>query len=267
LLGFTRTGLTYGVAVADSAVDVERMWATIPFDIAPPTVDYGSHVLLVLGHAVSGSCPEIQFQGLTIEPDRAYGEFTFVHSHDGCTGDANPAAYLLAVERSALPDRFLLTLEAEDICGGCDEDTVVVDLTSDVPNDSHWWVRSNFGIVVGGAPPADSHVITLRFGGTIEPLAILAVDWEVEPRWIGGGERIPDRVEAFTANCVGGEECIEDLDLLDPTGPVCGSNVDFQPGQDVMARITFSADGSCVVEVVPGTDGREFAASSDEPEG
>jgi hypothetical protein len=267
LLAFTRSGLTYGVAVAENEMDAERMWAALPFDLAAPPVDYNTHVLMVLGHAVSGSCPEIQFQSLAIEPDRVYGEFTFVNDDEACTADANPAAYLLAVERVALPDRFLLTLEAEDICGGCDEDTILVDLTSDQPDGSQWWATANFGVVIGGAPPEDSHVFTLRFGAVIEPLAIPTGDWQIEPRWVGGGERIPNRVEAFTANCLGGEECIEDLDLLEPTGPVCGANVQAEPRQDVMVMITFADDGSCAVEVVPGTDGTEFMAGSDEPEG
>jgi hypothetical protein len=266
LLDFTRSGLTYGVAVAETEVDAERMWAALPFDVDVPTVDYTTHVLVVLGHAVSSSCPEIQFQGLTIEPDRAYGQFTFDHGREACTADANPAAYLLAVERGALPDRFLLTLAADDICGGCDEDTILVDLTSDRPDGSQWWATANFGVVIGGAPPEDSHVFVLRFGATTEPLAIPATDWQVEPRWVGGGERIPDRVEAFTANCRGGEECIEDLEMLEPTGPVCGANVETEARTDVMVKITFADDGSCVVEVVPVSDGTEFMAGSDEPE-
>lgn len=267
LLAFTRSGPTFGVAVAENEADAARLWTALPFDIAAPAVDYDTHVLVVLGHAVSSSCPEIQLQGLTIEPDRAYGEFTFDHGGDACTADANPAAYLLAVERSALPDRFLLTLEADDTCRGCDEDAILVDLTSDLPDNSQWWATAEFGVVIGGAPPVDSHVFTLRFGAAVEPLAILAADWQVEPRWVGGGERIPDRVEAFTANCLGGEDCIEDLDLLEPTGPVCGANVEAEPRRDVMVMITFGDDGSCVVEVVPGTDGTEFMAGGDEPEG
>ncbi len=266
LLAFTRSGLTYGVAVAENAADTARMWSALHLDRAPPTVYYTTLVLMVLGHALSGWCPEFLFQGLAIEPDRAYGEFTFVHGHAGCTDDANPAAYLLAVERSALPDRFLLTLEAEDICRGCDEDAILVDLTSDVPDDSQWWATAGFGVVIGGAPPEDSHVFTLHYGGTVEPLAILAADWQIEPRWVGGSERIPDRVEAFTADCLGGEECIEDLELLEPTGPVCGANVGTEPRQDVIVMITFAEDGSCVVDVVPGADGTEFMAGSDEPE-
>jgi len=266
LLAFTRSGLTYGVAVAESEVDTERMWASLAFDVAAPTVDYQTHVLMVLGHAVSGSCPEIQFQGLTIEPDRAYGEFTFVGGQDACTADANPAAYLLAVERSALPNRFLLTLEAADICGGCDEDTITVDLTSDVPDGSQWWATARFGVVIGGAAPVDSHVFVLRYAEIAEPLAIPAADWQIEPTWIAGGERIPDRVEAFTARCLGGEECIEDLDMLEADGPVCGANLDAEPRQNLAVIITFAEDGSCVVEVLPGTDGTEFTARSDEPE-
>lgn len=267
LLEFTRSGLTYGVAVAENEADTERMWASLSFDVAAPVVNYNTHVLMVLGHAVSGSCPEIQFQGLSIEPDRAFGEFTFIHDHGGCTDDANPAAYLLAVERAALPDRFLLSLTAEDICRGCDEDTITVDLTNDDPDGSHWWAQGRFGVVIGGAPPVDSHVYTMHFGGEIHPLAILASDWPTEPTWIGGGERFPDRVEAFTANCVGGEECIEDLDQLEPTGPACGANINAEPRQDITIMITFAEDGSCVVEVIPGTDSTEFVAPSSEPEG
>lgn len=258
LLEFTRSGLTYGVAVAETPEDVERMWQSLEFDVPAPDVDFASDVLIVLGHAVSGSCPEIQFQGLTIEPDRVFGNFTFIHERDACTSDANAAAYLLAVERSALPDRFVLSLERDDVCGGCDEDTIDVDLTSDVPDESQWWARGRFGIVLGGAPPADSHVFTMHFGGDVRPLAILARDWQVAPQWYTGGDVFPDRVEAFTANCVGGEQCIESLEMLEPTGPKCGANITAEPRQDVAIVITFEADGSCGIELMPGTDGRDF---------
>ncbi len=267
LLAFTRSGLTYGVAVAENVRDTERMWQSLPFDIPAPSVDYETDVLMVLGHAVSGSCPEIQFQGLVIEPNRAFGEFTFEHGRNGCTDDANPAAYVLAVERSALPDRFLLSLTAEDICRGCDEDAISVDLTNDDPDKSQWWALGRFGIVIRGAAPLDAHVYTMHFGGEVHPLAILARDWPAQPTWVGGGERFPDRVEAFTANCVGGKECIEDLNMIEPTGPACGANINSEPRQDIAIVITFADDGTCVVEVVPGTDGSEFRAPSSEPEG
>lgn len=265
LLAFTRSGLTYGVAVAESEADAVRMWAALPFDVAVPAVDYSTHVLLVLGHAVSGSCPDIEFRGLEIGADHVYGKFAFEPAAGGCTSDANPAAFLLAVERAALPDRFLLTLEEEDVCAGCREDTITVDLTSDVPDDSQWWAQGRFGVVIGGAAPADSHVFVLRYGGVAEPLAILAADWQEAPRWVTGGERFPDRVEAFSANCVGGEECIENLEALEPTGPVCGTNVDVGARQDLAILITFAADASCTIELVPGTDGTEFMVTGDEP--
>lgn len=259
LIAFTRSGLTYGVAVAENAADLDRIWERLAFELDPPVLDFTTQVLMVLGHAVSGSCPEIQFQGLVVTSDRAYGTFTFDHDRNACNADANPAAYLLAVDRVALPDVFQLTLEAEDICGGCDEDTITVDLTNEQPDDSQWWARGRFAIVLGGAPPEDSHVFTMHFGSESQPLAILASDWQVEHRWMMGSDQyIPDRVEAFTAHCIGGGECIEDLDLIEPTGPVCATDISMVPRQDLAVVITFADDGSCHIELVPGSDGREY---------
>lgn len=259
LVSFTRSGLTYGVAVAENADDVQRMWQTLPFDVPAPQLDFAQRVLIVLGHAVSGSCPEIQFQGLQVEADRVYGSFTFDHGQDACTSDANPAAYLLAVDRDVLPDTFTLSLEREDICGGCEEDRIEVDLTDDAPDASQWWARSRFGIVLGGSPPVDSHVFEMHFGDEVYPLAVLAADWNEAPTWFtGGSEIVPDRVVAYTADCEGDGGCIEDLSRIERTGPACEVEVALVPRQDLAIIITFADDGSCQIDLVPGSDGTEY---------
>lgn len=141
LLGFSRSGPVYSVALAENQGDLDVMWERFRPTFDEPAVDFTTRVVIGFGHAVSGSCPGIDFEGLVIESDRVYGTY---QKHDrrlfgGCTDDANPAMFWLAADRSLLPERFTLSLAAEDICVSCIDDAIEVDLTSDEPDGSQWW--------------------------------------------------------------------------------------------------------------------------------
>ena len=60
-------------------------------------------------HTVSGSCPQVRFDGLSVERDSGMVEAQLSDISDllfagDCTADANPVVYWLAVERDFLPD-------------------------------------------------------------------------------------------------------------------------------------------------------------------
>ncbi len=98
------------------------------------TPAFDDEVVIVLAPSVSGSCPAIVFDGLTITDDRVFGQFEpglLPPNTDGCDDDANPISFVFVVERRSLPDKFLLSVADEVICGGCDYAQINVDLKAD----------------------------------------------------------------------------------------------------------------------------------------
>jgi len=78
---------------------------------------------------MSGSCRHVHFAGLVVAGDRVHGDITFpVPPNMSCTADANPYAFVVAVERSVLPDSPFTLQLFEEIVGGDAEQRVTVDL-------------------------------------------------------------------------------------------------------------------------------------------
>lgn len=132
LLDFSRSGPVYSVLLAQDQDEVDRIWDQFSLTSAKPEVDFDRRVVIGLGHAVSGSCPEIVFRGLVIENDRVYGQYRVGEwwpPFGGCNADAAPAMFWVAVDRDRLPDRFTLSLAKDRICQGCPEESAEIDLT------------------------------------------------------------------------------------------------------------------------------------------
>jgi hypothetical protein len=76
-----------------------------------------SEIEVVVTHAVSGSCPQVRFDGLAVDHGAGVVEAQLTDVHDllfvgGCSADANPVVFWLAVERAYLPaDGFTLRSE------------------------------------------------------------------------------------------------------------------------------------------------------------
>ena len=253
LWAFDRAGPTYSVLIAETQADLDRIWERFDLRVEKPPVDFGDQVVIGLGHAVSGSCPGIEFGGLVIEEDRVFGEFALEENRNGCTADANPAMFWLRVDREVLPEHFTLSLTEDDICRGCDEDTLVVDLTSDAPDAAQWWSTARLLVAVEGETPEDANAFRAIFENRIDVLAILAHDWQVLPRWINlYEEEWPQRVEGFSAECDGGDDCIEDPERVIERGPVCGIDIDPTEG-DQTVLISFE-DVGCTIAITDGVE-------------
>jgi hypothetical protein len=105
-----------------------------------PSVEFDRQFVVRFVPAVSGSCPWIAFRGLGVDTaeHRLYGRFRElapqlfignVPSNSGCTTDATPHAFLVAIDRSLAPaSPFTLRLRDAPACDGCgitaDETTV-----------------------------------------------------------------------------------------------------------------------------------------------
>lgn len=114
-------GHSHEVAIVTSERGLDRAAADRWFDTRPEP-DFDDEIVVVLAPAVSGSCPGIVFDGLTITDDRVFG--TFVDGPpplgtDVCTSDANPVAFVFIIDRAALPDSFTLSVVEDSGLIGC----------------------------------------------------------------------------------------------------------------------------------------------------
>ena len=134
LLGADRTGDSYRTGVATTDEQYAALWQQAGLGGDPPSVDFDEEVVIWFG-AVYGSGCEIRMEGVVFDLEQriVHGDFVIPGVHQGCNDDANPEAYVVAVERSALPEApFDVQLDADDPPAGAPEErtTVTEDLRS-----------------------------------------------------------------------------------------------------------------------------------------
>jgi len=125
--------VTISSETVDVALDAEefpRLWWSQAGG-EPPEVDFTSEFVVQFVPPISSTCPWIAFTGVGTDVDQGlmYGEFDYlsaelfldeVPEHFGCTSDATPHAFLVAVDRSMAPGRhFRLRLFDERLCEEC----------------------------------------------------------------------------------------------------------------------------------------------------
>ena len=118
------------VSVALDAEEYRRLWLSQARG-EPPAVDFGTEFVVQFVPPVSGTCPWIAFTGIGMNVGEGlmYGEFERlsaqfflgeVPENFGCTTDASPHAFLVAIDRSLGPGRnFRLRLFDERLCVAC----------------------------------------------------------------------------------------------------------------------------------------------------
>lgn len=128
-------GASYRTGIATDQASYEQLWADVGLAGDPPAVDFVREVVIWFGAVHGSSCPNIRFDGVVV--DRAIG---LVHANivqldvGGCTADAIPRAYVVAVERSKLPQgRFALQLGPDDPPAGVPEERTIVEADLTVP--------------------------------------------------------------------------------------------------------------------------------------
>lgn len=234
----------------DRAADA-RWFATRP----QPTFD--DEVVIVLAPSVSGSCPAIIFEGLTITDGRVYGDFKPgppPTGSDTCTADANPVAFVFLVERRVLPETFTLSVEEEVVCNGCERARIDIDLSNQAELEATLWGRSTLDIVIAGTAPADGTANVFRWAPEAA-LMLPATVFVDLPRWIQGFDSSEARtIEGFVVDCGAGgcpEECDDrSCQDLQPLGDVCA--YDYKPETFVDRTVTITWDGAdCEITSVP----------------
>lgn len=121
------------VTGATNADDYAALWQTFGLRSLPPEVDFEREIVVYLGMAGSGSCPEV-FQRLVVdhEASTVHAEWQPHPPNQACTDDLQSQGVLLAVSRAELPtQQFALSLRAQPICADCPThpDRAIIDPT------------------------------------------------------------------------------------------------------------------------------------------
>jgi hypothetical protein len=136
LLATEPTGIPYRTGIAWDPASLEDLWATSGVAVPIPAVDFRTEVIIWFGAVYGSSCPDLRVDDVVVDRGRriVYAEIVLVDSSMGCTGDANPRAYLVAVHRSKLPEpTFAIQLSAEGPPGGAPEERTIVEADLRVP--------------------------------------------------------------------------------------------------------------------------------------
>lgn len=124
LMGWTRGGEARTPAAGEDAVALLGELGLLRMSGANDPADPGTEVDLVVTHAVSGSCPQVRFDGFDFDVADGGVEARITDREDlfslapiACSADANPVVYWVAVRRDRLPDGAfeLRTDEAPDV--------------------------------------------------------------------------------------------------------------------------------------------------------
>jgi hypothetical protein len=123
-------GDTYRTGIAADEEGYERLWEEIGLTIPRPVVDFDTEVAIWFGAVFSSSCPDIRLDGVAVDEDArlVHAQIVDVDRAEACTDDANPRAFVVAVERARLPEApFAIQLRREDPYPGTPAERTVVD--------------------------------------------------------------------------------------------------------------------------------------------
>jgi hypothetical protein len=162
LLADEKTGHAYRTGLATDDADLGELWREAGIGAPVPDVNFESEVVIWFGAVYGSSCPNLRLDDVVIDDGVVYPLIVNVDAPMACTDDANPHAYVVAVERSALPaEGFVIRLQAEEPPPGVvdQQTTVVGDVT--IPGAHVAGVRDEL--------PDEPRLPSVEYGGTIEP--------------------------------------------------------------------------------------------------
>jgi hypothetical protein len=124
-------GEPYRTGIATDEASYRELWRTIGLAGDPPEVDLDAEVVIWFGAVFGSSCPDLRFDDVVVDRDAGlvHAEIVLVDPPPACTDDANPYAFLVAVERGRLPvGPFAIQLGAEDPPPGAPEERTLVEV-------------------------------------------------------------------------------------------------------------------------------------------
>ncbi|MGB3733696.1 MAG: hypothetical protein WA964_01975 [Ilumatobacter sp.] len=129
LLTVDRTGPSRSTGVATHAEQYAALWNFVGVTAEQPEIDFDTEIVIWFG-AIYGSGCEIRMDDVVFDLERSivHGDFVTPGNPGVCNEDANPEAYLVAVERTALPvGPFSVQLSSQEFQDEASDDRTVVD--------------------------------------------------------------------------------------------------------------------------------------------
>jgi hypothetical protein len=118
-------GAPYRTGFADSREEFEQLWSQLGIPAEVPDVDFALEAVVYFGPAVSGSCRDVRLDEVVFDDDQVRPVIVLPGGARVCTSDANPHAFVVAVDRDRLPNRpFTIDLfeePCERVPGVCQE--------------------------------------------------------------------------------------------------------------------------------------------------
>ena len=149
-------GEAYRTGLATTDDQLAALWSESGLGGAAPEVDWEREVVAWFGAVYGSSCP-IRLDGVAVTGDVLHPETVVPGAGPmmACTDDANPHSYVVAVERSLLPEGpFRLQLGPEDPPGGVPQERTVVDVGLSEPGATAADDEIHLDDALIGGPPA-----------------------------------------------------------------------------------------------------------------
>lgn len=164
LLGTEPVGEPYRTGLAADQASYQALWTQVGMTADAPAVDFDTHVVIWFGAVVSGSCPDLRMDDVVVADGIVHMDAVVLGDNVVCTSDANPRAFLVALERDRLPsDGFAIQLGAAGPPAGAPEERTVVDADLTAPGSTPQQGT------VGPDPEHDQDPIQDAPGNVIEP--------------------------------------------------------------------------------------------------
>jgi hypothetical protein len=125
-------GEAYRSGVATTDEQLAALWVEAGLAGEAPDVDWESEVVVWFGAVWGSGCP-VRLDDVVVDGARVHGEIVVPGSgpDSACNGDANPHAFVVAVDRDRLPaGPFVVQLDADD---PAPEERTVVDVDLSAP--------------------------------------------------------------------------------------------------------------------------------------
>jgi hypothetical protein len=256
LLGDEMVGETYRTGIATTEEQYRTLWRQVGMSAQRPPVDFAAEVVVWFGAVYGSTCP-IRLDNVAVvtdhEPALVHAVTVVPGGTGACTADANPHAYVVAIQRDRLPaGPFAVQLgEADPPAGVPEERTLVAaDLTEPGAIATADQIGPDPALIEASRQPQP-----IESGGSVEPeipwpyrmyvycgIAVLGELNDVW--WMTGTDGVP--VPPAWA------------ELVDPNAHTVDVEVLVTPGPD--PTVTATANGHSVVyepvapEAVPSCD-------------
>jgi hypothetical protein len=136
LLGHAEgAGEPYRTGVATTDEQLTTLWSESGLDGDAPAVDWQAEVVVWFGAVYGSGCP-VRLDGVVVDDGTLHGQIVVPGSGPAtaCNADANPHAFVVAVERDRLPSGpFVVQLGPDDPPPGAPEEWTAVDVDLSAP--------------------------------------------------------------------------------------------------------------------------------------